>query len=356
MKKFNFSPSNSVLTALFCLFLLSCQKDEQPLVQSSVKPEEIEYRGERVIVNSAKQKELLGMDTDEFTAYYRSLHDQSNLRTSTGGLGSLSYDELVELVTPHLVVYPDISWEKEISKEDQEKIYRDIPSIKSVDDIRAKGDIIVEYYSSIALERILPDIINYKKTGSTRSARVEKIAAFNVTDYEQSVLLQAPSFIPFYVTASGIAFSFFGHHADHTKGNTSMHAAWNALAMRFIILSGVFKDPATTYVRKGTSAHEMHETTGAWLDGDATLMDLNSNIVGRTWTYNNTSWGLGPARVMPTESRIISEMTQKGNDGYKMTYQWHILDRFPPGGSAAWNILYTHNTGVNPFLLYTHPL
>lgn len=134
-----------------------------------------------------------------------------------------------------------------------------------------------------------------------------------------------------------------------------MHAAWNALAMRNIILAGIFKDPATTYVRKGTSAHEMHGTTGAWQYADENLMDLNSNMVGRSWMYSNTSWGIGIMRVMPTESRIISEMTQKGNDAYKMYEQWHILDRYPPGGTAAWNILYTHNTGVNPFLLYTKP-
>lgn len=153
-----------------------------------------------------------------------------------------------------------------------------------------------------------------------------------------------------YVTATGQAEAAFAG-PDGKKKNSAKHAAWNCFGIRNIILTGVFKDPAITYVRKGTSAHEKTPTGGQNRRLD-NLMDLNSNMVGRSWMDSNTSWGLGPLRFMPNELAINAHMNNLANNGPKITYDWHVLDRYPPGGLTAWDILYESNTGPNPYLMY----
>jgi hypothetical protein len=174
----------------------------------------------------------------------------------------------------------------------------------------------------------------------------------NQNSHEQSVLLQVYPLIPFYTAAAGTAVVMFGG-PDDKKKNAAQHAAWNALAIRNIILAGIFEDPATTYVRKGTSAHEM-TSDGVWEKNLKAAMDLNANMIGRTWMNQETGWGVLGIRKMPDEHNIRTTMNDKITSNiYKATYLWHILDRYVSGNpDGSWNILYTHDNGVNPFLMY----
>lgn len=270
------------MLSLLVLFSASCSKDELSLQDlNDSNPQVVNFKGEQVHTTDDEQRFLLGLSDEEFSKYYMDLHKRSSVRMSLDdSLSQISYSELVDVIKPYLSIYPDISWESEISYEDQKRIFKNIPSIKTVDDIRKKGDVIIEYYSSIALKEILPAIIKYKRERSSkdRNSRVYDLAdVFNLEPYEETVITQIPLFVPLYVTATGQAEMAFAG-PDGMKRNSAKHAAWNCFGIRNIILTGIFKNPAITYMRKGTSAHEMTSTGGQNRRMD-NLMDLNSNMV-----------------------------------------------------------------------------
>ncbi len=139
----------AILALITQFSLFSCKEDSTaPSSVDSPAEKTISFMGETVRLPDDLPEELLTHSAEDFGKYYNSFLESkgvSSARYSADQSKWLSYQEVSDLITPLLKNYPDLSIEKEISKEDQKRIFTDFKSIKSLDEIREKADIIIAY-------------------------------------------------------------------------------------------------------------------------------------------------------------------------------------------------------------------
>lgn len=353
-----FTLKTALLSSALGLTLLGCNdpgvKDTTNQTEI-IKTEFIDFMGEQVAISGSFPKHLLNQTDEEFRTYFLSLHGGANLRT-TAEESAISSEELMTIVTPVVNKYPDVSWEKEISDKDLKRIYKDFKSIKTLDEIREKSEVIVNYYDALIKEEVIPQIIEYKKVKKNKGARVtwDPLDPFDrMNIYEQSVALNHPRYSTGYVTAGGQAtaassLAGLGNNDIPTKANAMRHAAWNCFGIRNVILLGSSEGTAVNYLRECTSAHEMDDAGNRILTSDA-AMDLHNNMVGRTWMADETGWGFAWARKMPSEPRIANTMQIRAERAiqYDDSNVSGIISR-----QGGWDVLYNNNTGSDTELVY----
>ncbi|MCF0040378.1 hypothetical protein LXM24_09805 [Dyadobacter sp. CY399] len=79
-------------------------------------------------------------------------------------------------------------------------------------------------------------------------------------------------------------------------------------------------------------------------------MDLNNNMVGRTWMADETGWGFAWARKMPTEPQILNTMKIRAERAPKYDTPSQIIAIV--GRQGGWDVLWNNNTGSQSELVY----
>lgn len=339
-----------IFILLFPILLFSCRKEEiiQPesIKVSSLK--KIEFKGETVLVASSINPELLVQTNEEFMAYLNS-YTNSNARIAANSL-MLSLQETVEIINKYRSKYPDLSWEKELSKQDIKRIFKDFQSITSEDEIREKSDLILSFYNGLLKIEVLPELINAAK--NKKKARGINVSISDMNPYESGIVWNHPIWAASYFAAGQQALIAAGYATDGTKMNAVQHSTWNCFIIKKVILSGGSKSSAITYARATTSAHEWNTEGTSKLYSNHTAMDLHNNMAGRTWMDENTSWGVLFLRKMPSDNTIISWMTDRANEAGNWQNTTNILGIH----GNSWDKMYDDNLwnypGVVPFLVY----
>ncbi|NIJ52057.1 DUF6973 domain-containing protein [Dyadobacter arcticus] len=168
-------------------------------------------------------------------------------------------------------------------------------------------------------------------------------------------LLLHPARASFYSAAAIMAkVSFNG--PDGTKTNAKLHAVWTCFAIRQIILgAAVGEDNALAFVRTATSKHEL-TNQGVQNKFDNAAMDLHNNMSAREWMKNETKWGIGPLRKMPTDGQIIDNMNGKGNScamhPVNDILSWHGSINTQQEVIDVWNRLYNDLSSPNQHLVH----
>lgn len=355
-----FTLKTALLSSALGLTLLGCN---DPSVKNTnnqtetVKTEVIDFMGEKVAVSQDFPKELLNQTNEEFKEYYFSLHQNKNLRTDADE-SALSFEELGDIIAPVVAKYPDVSLEKDISDKDLRRIYKDFKSITTVEQVREKSEIIINFYDALIKKEVVPIIVEYKKTKKDNGARTmwDPNDPFGkMYPDEQSAALSRPRYVVGYITAAGEAtaasdIAGLGDKNTPTKANAMRHAIWNCFGIRNVILLGASEDTAIQYLSICTTYHELNDA-GERVETVDEAMDLNNNMVGRTWMAEETGWGFGWARQMPTEARIVNTMKIRAERAPKYADQATQIEGIV-SRQGGWNVLWNNSTGSNSELVY----
>jgi hypothetical protein len=346
----------SILVLSACIFgSSSCN---QPGVQEhsthleASRTEIVEFRGEKVAIEADFPKQLLDQTQESFDRYYSSLKGESHARKNAGE-SMLTYNELSSILAPLIKKYPDLSWEREISKKDLTQIYKDFLTITTPEEAREKLETVHAYYEVLLKREVVPAVISYEKEKRS-NGRTSNLPS-TLTEPEKNHLLNHPLKAQHYVFASNDATQFTlsfidPANDDGNKGNAFRHSAWNALAIRYVLLGApCSKNEAIEFVRKGTSAHEEF-LNGGQQTTDNTAMDLHNNMSARRWMEQEVTWGIGPFRKVPNVTDIINKMLERANS-CAVQSKVEILNWYGGENQNAWNHLYKDNTSSHQHLV-----
>jgi hypothetical protein len=316
---------------------LQSKNDNIPTVETKLS----EFKGESVRVPVNFPDELFYQSDADFEQYYTSFFQSGNGKVLSDV--SLTLPELIDVIEPYKRKYPDLNIEKDITERDLEIIYRDFPSIHSVDEIREKSDIIGDFYQAILRSEVIPVIVQETEKRGTRNARTTGYDFGQLGPHEQMVISQNPNWVQAYGTAAGTAHITVGG-SDDTKTNAKKHSSWNALIIRFVILVGASKENAIEYAKKGTSAHEK-TVFGEQIHSPQAAMDLSNNKAGRTWMSQQTGWGFLGARKMPTEAQIFNTMGIRANVAHQYSNDVNGQNGILFYHNNDWNEMYNGDQG-----------
>jgi hypothetical protein len=147
------------------------------------------------------------------------------------------------------------------------------------------------------------------------------------------------------------AISYFGGATGkQDQINAFLHSTWNALSIRYILKGAPSsEDQAIDFTQDGTSKHEQ-DNSGNQIRNDQSAMDLFNNMAARSWMKDETKWGVGPLRKMPSTEDIVNTMASKANAS-SLSTRAQILA--PHGGDTdnVWNKLYELHNGSQQYLV-----
>jgi hypothetical protein len=349
------SLKSATLFTTCMLTIFSCKEPQtnQTVIQEElVKTEPFEFMGETAMIPSNFPRELFNQSLDDYRAYFHSLTSKNTARNN-GEFATISYEDFNSIVVPHIKNYPDLSWEKEISDKDLGRIFKDFPELTTVEQVRERSEIVSAFYETFVKRDIIPDIAAFLEKAE-RGGRTTSGDVTYTSKPEMEYLLLHPVRASFY-TAAGIMAKTTFVGADGTKTNAKQHAVWNCFAIRQIILgAAVSEDNALAFVRTATSHHELHND---WTQNTShnTAMDLHNNMSAREWMKNETKWGIGPMRKMPTDAQIIDNMNAKGNScaihPINEILAWHGSINNQNEIQVVWNKLYNDLSSPNQHLV-----
>ena len=351
---------NALRRALFLPILVaalfSCQDSD---LHSSIDRVEvtrtliINFRGELVVVPYDFPQELFDQSQASFDRYY-ALIEEANYARKNGYKVALTYDDLNSILLPLIKKYPALSWEKEISEKDLQRIYKDFISITTHEQVMEKLEIIHSYYEALLRRDAIQAAIIYENEKGA-NGRTLFNSPSTLTEPEKNHLLNHPLKAPHYMQASADATQFTisfidQNNDDGNKGNAFRHSAWNALAIRYVLLGApCSKNEAIEFVRKGTSAHE-ESLNGGQQKTDNSAMDLHNNMSARRWMESEVSWGIGPFRKVPNVTEIINKMLERANS-CAVQSKLDILNWHGGDNQNTWNHLYNDNTSSHQHLV-----
>jgi hypothetical protein len=347
---------NAPLLVAATITLFNCSSPETSLETVPVQMEIMDFKGEKVMIDSSFPKALFNQSQEEFDKYYTALKANSDAREA-GGEGNWTYNEINSLLSPYTKKYPNLSWEKEISETDLRRIYNDFPEVNNAEQVREKAGVIFDYYETLCKNEILRDLIAYERSRPAKNGRIAGISPGTLTEPEKNVLLNHPLKAPSYANAANDALSFtdliYGNHLelDGKKGNAFQHSTWNALIIRYVLKeTPCSEDDAISFARQGTSAHEKNNA-GEQQKTENSAMDLHNNMSARQWMRNQTKWGIGPFRSMPNVSDILNKMQERANSCTKQLKIDILLWHGNGDNQETWNNLYNNNTSSNEHLV-----
>lgn len=103
---------------------------------------------------------------------------------------------------------------------------------------------------------------------------------------------------------------FFGAGAQNQNDNSSnsfRHSVWNALAVKKLKDAGANEATATDIVQRFTSAYEYNDAGTALVKTAASAMDLNNNLVGRSFkNYTTVNQLLDSLYLKAIEPKVIT--------------------------------------------------
>lgn len=198
-----------------------------------------------------------------------------------------------------------------------------------------------------------------KIESSAANGRVNGPSPPNLTIPERNHLFGNPAYAIHYTQAAKDAEHFESLYAvAHFGGltgkqdqiNAFLHSTWNALSIRYILKGApASENQAIDFTQDGTAKHEQDDN-GNQIRNDQSAMDLFNNMAARSWMKDETKWGIGPLRKMPSVEDIINTMTSKANASVLST-KAQILA--PHGGDTdyVWNKLYDLQNGSQQYLV-----
>jgi len=342
--------------SVLSFFLSSCSEEEishQSNITETLKTEIIEFRGETVAIPSNFPKELFGQSQKDFDIYYNKISGRSRSK-ATEDYSTITYENLLVILQKHCKSMPTITSDNEISEKDFERIFNDFPNLKTKEEVNAKREIIFDYYQTLIKPDVARDVAT--EESSKGNTRVSGISPPSLTDPERNHLISNPGYAIHYVQAATDATSFtkasFGDLSDDLGGrnNAFKHATWNALSIRYILGGAPSSlNQAVDFTQDGTSKHEQN-SDGSQVRNHNSVMDLHNNMSAREWMKNETSWGVGPFRSMPSNQDIINTMYSKAWTSAvqpeNVILSWH-------GGNSesAWNNLFNNLYSPNNHLV-----
>jgi hypothetical protein len=353
----------AMMLAMSAVTTFSCQEQElvrQPVQNETLKTEVIDFRGEKAVVPFGFPKELFNQSQEDFDEYYHALKDDAGARKAAVYV-PWTYDEINSFLIPYTKKYPNLSWEKEISPGDLNRIYRDFPEIKTPEQVREKAGTIFDFYETLCKHEVLAAVIAYEKVRKIGNKRTNDLSPATLSEPEKQVLLNHPLKAPSYANAASDALSFTTNMygipdlQEGKKGNAFQHGTWNALIIRYVLKeTPASEDDAVTFAREGTSAHEKNNA-GGQEKTEHNAMDLHNNMAARQWMRNETKWGIGLFRSMPSISDILNKMQERANSCAKQNTQeilvWHGSIATPAQIDQTWNKLYNDNISSHEHLV-----
>lgn len=324
MKKFRF---NHLLGGLLSLSFLvsSCHPDvtDSPVPVESTQT--MMYRGVEVVIPANFPKEALNPSFSGFATRVQNVFGVtfSNARVS-GEEKQQKQDisELLRMLADEKVKTPDLS-KYPLEEADLKRISRDFPSLKTEQDVRKYQDAVFNFYNDLVREAVLQKMVKKNK-----GARGE-LALF---------LTGSPLLLALWVGWPYVWINQARQDADHRvlndvvggrfggtsgidwdvinmndyKNNAYRHSLWNALGMKYMIDAGVSKNSSADIMRDVATGYEAAQSEWQlfwntasfpgnnpqqifhWVSANSTsgAMDLNNNLVGRTYVYKNIGWGI----------------------------------------------------------------
>ncbi|NIJ51872.1 DUF6973 domain-containing protein [Dyadobacter arcticus] len=349
---------SALLLLVIAFTLFSCREPEMEVVihqNETSKIEIIDFKGEKVAVQSDFPKELFEQSQEGFDRYYKSIAGVAKSRTS-GEDVHITYQELLPILVKHLSKFPRINSEDEISEKDLHRIFQDFPEIRTRQAADDRRMVIFDFYQTLAKRDIVKDVIALENAG--RNGRVADISPASLTTPEKNHLLANPGYAQWYVQAANEANSLTqGLYIDEDlgdKANAFKHSTWNALSIRFILKgSPASENQAIDFTQDGTSKHEQNDAGGQIYDKHS-AMDLHNNMSARVWMEKETKWGIGPFRNMPNIGDIVNTMSSRANssalESMSTILSWHGGDN-----AVTWGNLYNNMYGAHQHLVHVDP-
>lgn len=353
--KLNLGKAASLL--IFGFTILSCNdpKLEQTSgPNASEKAETIEFKGERVIIPIYFPKELFGQTQEEFDAYYETAAQDANVRSS-GERALITYEELLRILVTENAKYPTINSEEGVLEKDLERIYRDFPNIETHAEANEKRAVIYDYYQTLCKRDVVAEVIALE---NAKNARTNGPSPGSLTKPEKNHLLLNPGYAQHYIQAANdvkaLTKGLYPNENLGNRGNAFKHATWNALSIRYILKgSPASENQAIDFTQDGTSKHEQNDS-GNQIQNNYAAMDLHNNMSAREWMENETKWGFGPFRSMPSVNDIINNMVSKANASAQHTMT-DILNWHGGNNATTWNNLYNNLYSPNQHLVFIEP-
>ncbi|WP_439557812.1 DUF6973 domain-containing protein [Dyadobacter sp.] len=346
----------SALLLSLVAVVVSCREPEMKASMREnemVKTEIIDFKGEKVIIQSDFPKELFGQSQKEFDLYYQSVAGVTKSRTIGIGV-NITYEELHPILVKHLSKYPQPNSEDELSDLDLRRIFQDFPEIQTREEADARRMVIYDFYQTLAKRDIIAEVIRFESTKG-RNGRIADVSPGTLTTPEKNHLLLNPGYAQWYIQAANDAKSLtqtiYQNQDSGNKGNAFKHSTWNALSIRYILKgSPASENQAIDFTQDGTSKHEEAPEGGQVYD-KYTAMDLHNNMSARVWMENETKWGVGPFRKMPSVDDIVNTMAARANSSalelISTILNWHGGDNV-----GTWNNLYNNMYGPHQHLVH----
>lgn len=300
--------------------------------------------------------------------YLSNQHSRTNSKIAWDNIG---LDQINKILEKHIKKIPDL---KDLFENQKglNKIQKDIPEIKSMEDAYKNSETIAKYYNGILKSFTLQEIADLIKNSS--KGRV----AGRINGFEASLAAnnqvaaygwkQATDEAETFVIADFQNSSGCNQNGDGGNYNAYKHAVWNAVGVQEIMNWGFSKWTALDLTKKFACAHEYIVTNcidcpSAYFDQNATnqqivdafkadnyynvqgnlnqdtysLMDLHNNLVGRTYMYDNVTPGfLGVGWRVPNDATIRNyfkdmaknttkcvPMPSSGITGISSAYTWY---------------------------------
>lgn len=349
----------AVLLTVFGAFVSSCndnKPDDVPLPSASVKSETIDFKGEQVVIPADFPKELFGQTQEEFDLYYETVFEDRSKRVA-GEATLLTYEELLPILVRNNAKYPFITSEEGILEKDLERIFKDFPDIETHEEANEKRALIYDFYQTLCKRDVVAEVVEFEKIKGERF-KVLGPDSGDLTTPEKNHLLLNPGYAQWYIQAAqdanAMATAFYGNATVGNKGNAFKHSTWNALSIRFILKgSPASENQAIDFTQDGTSKLEQTNNGAQIHDKDA-AMDLHNNMSAREWMENETKWGFGPFRSMPSVDDILSNMLNKANS-CAMHSMNDILNWHGGDNPTTWNNLYNNLYSPNQHLVHVVP-
>jgi hypothetical protein len=325
MKKFHIHQSVIVLVVL----LTACQSDKLIDAKQStvlVADKFVEFEGMTVRLPNEVSEEFFRMtDGKNLVAYAIKEIEKSLPNTRVAAqdyLSGIPWSTIIEILNRESQKYPKLDYSKEKLEDNiLEKVKKDIPSIKNHKDAIDNSTFIFDYYNRLLRNDLLKEVKKIKHSGAKTQEAVPPGFYYCAYFYPQTALAlnNAKN------TVEDNIVNYVGENDDTGFTNAFRHSSWNAIGVANCRKSGDSKLNALRNVRTLTSAYESSGVIPVFLmvandpsilivddlalfhkKGNApSAMDLNNNMIGRTYLYNNM--GYWPWQV-PTSGKIMDQM------------------------------------------------
>lgn len=341
----------------FVFFVFSCNSIKNEINPSTKKTNLIlEFQGESILmVDGLEEKDLYNYVNFEINHFSKNARiDKEKKSFSTG----VPTEVLFKMIEEILKKYPDFEQDDFSDKEFLE-INSKIPSISSKDEAKTKKSIIFDYYEIIVSKELEKEVEQYNKINKKARGVGDSYYALNPTerlmvDVYPIAANQVQQAREKAYEYTRLAFNLTEAQrltTDAKAANAFQHSFWNAAMVKEIAQNTGNKWKGLNRAKLFGTAHEYSATIQGFQDfyEDHSYMDLQNNLVGRTYMYNTVgqTW-LGNANNIPNYETIKNHI--KNNCSYTYKTRPGSLSVFPMNSNYS---VYTLGDLLNAYDYFT---